>query len=268
MSGAVENRANQIVHRRVHHHESLLVIFLHVENAREQHAGRANERPTGLDQQAATERPDDFGERPRVRSRRERGFVRIADAEAAADVNVFEANSIFREVAHERRKPRERTAIRRHAENLGAEMRGDPAPHNPAANSCAPDTAAALPANPRRICAGARRWRCADGRPRARRDSRARPQRGGRRPPRRAAPLRSAELRAPRPDSTLKSRIPLRREPFPGVAQRGANFFARFPHARENDAIAGNADAAQAVEFAAGNDVEAAAEPREHAQHG
>ena len=55
---------------------------------------------------------------------------------------------------------------------------------------------------------------------------------------------------------------------FSGIAQRIANFLARLAHAREHDAIAGNADAAQAVEFAAGNDVEAAAQPRENAQHG
>ena len=55
---------------------------------------------------------------------------------------------------------------------------------------------------------------------------------------------------------------------FSGVAQRVANFLARFPHAGKHDAIAGNADAAQAVELAAGNNVEAAAQPREDAQHG
>ena len=91
-------------------------------------AGPTSVRP-GLDQQAATERPDDFGKRPRIRGRRERGFVRIADAEAAADVDEFEANPILREIAHERREPPKRAAIRRNAENLGAEMRGDPAPH-------------------------------------------------------------------------------------------------------------------------------------------
>src|SRR5579875_66815 len=51
------------------------------------------------------------------------------------------------------------------------------------------------------------------------------------------------------------------------IAKRVANLFPRLSDARENDAPAGNADAAQAIEFPAGNNVEAAAEPSENAEN-
>ena len=55
---------------------------------------------------------------------------------------------------------------------------------------------------------------------------------------------------------------------FRRIAQRFADFLPRFPHAGKNDAIAGNSDAAQPVEFAARDDVETAAQPRQNFQHG
>ena len=43
------------------------------------------------------------------------------------------------------------------------------------------------------------------------------------------------------------------------ILQRRAHFFARLAHAGKNNAIAAHADAAKMVEFAARDDVEAAA---------
>ena len=51
-------------------------------------------------------------------------------------------------------------------------------------------------------------------------------------------------------------------------AQRFANLLARLAHAGKDDAVAGNAGALQAVEFAAGNNVEAAAQTCQQAQDG
>ena len=131
MSGAVQHGTYQIVHRRVDHHESFLAVVFHVKHAREQHTGGAHESAAGLDDQAAPERSDDFGESFRVRRCWQRRFIGVADAETATDVDTFETNSVVGEIAHVRRKARERLPVWFHAKDLRAKMRGDAAPGDP-----------------------------------------------------------------------------------------------------------------------------------------
>src|SRR6266849_716623 len=69
-------------------------------------------------------------------------------------------------------------------------------------------------------------------------------------------------------DSTLKRRIPLRFAPArSGIAQSLADFFAGLPYPGKNNPAAVHSDAPKTVEFATGNNVEAAAEPREEAEN-
>ena len=51
------------------------------------------------------------------------------------------------------------------------------------------------------------------------------------------------------------------------VTKGGADFFAGFANAREHDAIAGNTNAAEVIEFTGGDNVEAAATLREQLQN-
>ena len=57
----------------------------------------------------------------------------------------------------------------------------------------------------------------------------------------------------------LNWRMPGRSDFLHFIAQRFANFFAGFAYAGKDDAIAGNGNAGEVIEFAGGNDIEAAA---------
>ena len=164
---------------------------------------------------------------------------------------------LLREVAHIRRQPRERPAIRSDAQDLRADVRGDSAPGDPARILVREIQPARLrPIDAEFVMVMAR----GDVRMPARQHVGIHANRHrGSRAAHRHVPRRFAEqhleFRAgfdvEEQDSAARARA--------GIAQRVANLVARLAHARENDAAAGNADAPQAVELAAGNDVEAAA---------
>ena len=131
MRGAIEHGTDQIIHRRVDHHESFLAAVFHVKHAREQHTGRADERAAGLDDQAAAERTDDFGESFRVGRCWQRGLRRYSGCRGRRRCRYIRDG--FR-CAPDRARTTQAArapAGMAHAENLRAKMRGDAAPGDP-----------------------------------------------------------------------------------------------------------------------------------------
>src|SRR5208282_2620717 len=106
MRCVIESRANQVVHRRVHDHEALAAVFFYVQDARQQHARGADQAAPWLKQKPASRRPDDAREFTRVGSWLKRRFIRVANAQAAADVDVVEMNASDAEFADVRSEPR------------------------------------------------------------------------------------------------------------------------------------------------------------------
>src|SRR6202044_59857 len=179
-----------------------------------------------------------------------------------ADVDVIEADSIAREIFDIRGEAREGAAIRSDAENLRADVRGDSAPDDRAGILVGEGKAAGLgPVDAKfvvmmaggnvRVAAGEHVGIDADGD-------------GG-------ALAASGDVARSFVDEDfeLGGGLDIEEEDAgsaragacdggcAGVAEGGTNFFARFADAGKNDAIAGDANAAETIELAAGDNVEA-----------
>jgi hypothetical protein len=88
--GLVHRRAHQVVHRRVDDAE-VLRAGLEVQHLGQQHAGIADQRAAGLEQQlavAVAARVDALRAAGRPARRRRRRLVGVGDAQAAAEVEV------------------------------------------------------------------------------------------------------------------------------------------------------------------------------------
>ncbi len=92
--GVVEGRPDQVVHRGVDDREVSSASRLEVENAREQHAGVADEIAAWLEQQALAAIAARALYCDPVGARVDRLGVAIADAEPAADVDVLERDAV------------------------------------------------------------------------------------------------------------------------------------------------------------------------------
>ena len=99
MHGIVEGRANEIVHGRIHNDESLAAIRFGVQHAHQQHACRGDDGTAGLEQQVAAERAENAGDRLGVIGRGEGLLVRVAHAEAAAEIEIAKRDAGTRELA-------------------------------------------------------------------------------------------------------------------------------------------------------------------------
>src|SRR5579872_5775009 len=117
MGSIVKHWADQIVHRGVDNYKRLSPIFLHIEDAGEQHSSGTDDGATRLDEQAAAKRTNDLRKRARKFRRDNRRFACIADAEASANVDKIQAHAIFCEIANVGSEPRKRLAVRGDVEN-------------------------------------------------------------------------------------------------------------------------------------------------------
>src|SRR5271165_5571128 len=258
MRSVVEHRAHQIVHRGIENDEGLATIFLAVKDAGEQHAGLGNNRAAGFEQKMHAERPSHAGNHLCIGLTRRRLLAGVTHAEAAADIQIFQRDPLFAQIAHVSGKPLERAVKRAKFDNLRADVGADSLPADGLVTTVreiefsrlGPRYAEFVVLEARgdvRMPSGLHVGIDADG------DS-WRPAVAG---PSRRFFNKSFRLRG-RLDVELQN--PRLVAAAPAVAQRLANFFAALANAREDDALTGDADVTEMLEFAAGDDVEAAAE--------
>ena len=96
MPGIVERGTDQIVHRRVDDGEALRLTGLQIEDARQQNTGVADQSAPGLQQQHFAATAEQANEHRGVVRERHRRLVAVANAEAAADVDVRERDAARR----------------------------------------------------------------------------------------------------------------------------------------------------------------------------
>ena len=123
----VEGRADEIVHRRVDDDEGLGLARLHIEHARDQNPGIADQQATGLEDQCAVEIArgtlDHRG--VVVGMRRLVDVVAIGNAETAAEIDVLDHVAVGAKRANEIGQQRERVVERRQFGDLAADMHID-----------------------------------------------------------------------------------------------------------------------------------------------
>ncbi len=102
MPGVVERRTQQIVHRRVDDREIARRAGLQVRDARQQHARIADEAAARLEQQPLAPAVEQRAHHRGVVVDADRRLVAIADAEAAAEVDVVQRDALGRERIDER----------------------------------------------------------------------------------------------------------------------------------------------------------------------
>ena len=88
MDGLIKRGADEIVHGGVHNDENFAAISLDVQDAREQHARGADDGAARLEQQATSERANVREESAGVGVEIGGNFARVADAEAAAQIQI------------------------------------------------------------------------------------------------------------------------------------------------------------------------------------
>ena len=220
----------------------------------QQHAGGADQRTSRLDQQVAAERTNDARELRGPGRFFRRLLRRVANAESAAAIEIAERDARARKFAHKSSQARQSAAVRSKRQNLRSDMRADSLPVDPARIAVLKiEAARGLPINSKfvammsggnvRMAAGFDVRIDADGR--------------------RGAHAQARRLRSQQVE--LRGRLHIEKKN--PRAQRLANFLARFPDAGKNDAISRHADSPQAIELAARNDVESAAERGKHSQN-
>ncbi len=255
MDGAVEGGAEEIVHGGVHDNEVFAAIALGVEDAGEQHAGGADESATGFEKETAAERADERGEGAGVGVECGGAFAGVADAEAAAEVEIVECDAGAGELADVAREATEGAAEGSEVEDLRADVSADAAPLDPArvamgeveAEGVAPvhaEFVAAMAGGDVRVTAGFDVGIDANG--------------GG----------SGAAEASGFGGEEIKLGGGLDVEEKNAGAEGVAQLVAGFADAGEDDATSGDADAAQTGKLAAADNVKATAEAGEEAQDG
>ena len=121
----VEGRSKQVVHRRVHHGETLLTVALEILDPGEEHTGVAHDGAAGFEHehQVSSRHPlhDCSGECRRLR----RGFITVPDAESAAEIEVRDGNSFQGERVGEPEQAIQRVAVGFEAPELRADVAVD-----------------------------------------------------------------------------------------------------------------------------------------------
>ena len=125
--GLVERRPDEVVHRRIDDDEGLGLAVLHVEHARHQDAGIADDQPAGLEDQRAAELArgalDHRG--IGVRIGRRLVVVAVGNAEAAAEIDVGDGVAVGAQRAHEVGQQREGVVERLEFGDLAADVHVD-----------------------------------------------------------------------------------------------------------------------------------------------
>ena len=123
----VKGRPDQIVHAGIDDDEGLGLAALHVEHARDQDAGIADDQPARLENKPAIEiarRALDDG-RIGIRIGRRLVVLAIGNAEPAAEIDVADLVTVGAQHAHEIGEQRERVAERIELGDLAADMHVD-----------------------------------------------------------------------------------------------------------------------------------------------
>ncbi len=111
----VQGRADQIVHRRIGDHKRLRLAALHVNDARDENTGIADEQSARLENQLAAETArrvlHDRG--IVLRKRRRIHVVAIGNAEPAAEIDMRDGVTVGAQRLHEFGQERERIRERR-----------------------------------------------------------------------------------------------------------------------------------------------------------
>ena len=125
MPCAVERGAQEVVHGRVDDQEAAPVAFLDVLDTGEEHARVADDRATRIDDEllgSAREHAERAIEESGDRLRR---LVLVADADAAADIDMPQGNPHPRQVVGQRRHPSCGLGIRGRGDQLRADVAAD-----------------------------------------------------------------------------------------------------------------------------------------------
>jgi hypothetical protein len=124
--GAVEHRAQQVVHAAVADDDRFAAGLLHVQDARDEGADRADQVTARLEDQGRVELPGDVGERSRVSAEIGCRAAAVGNAEPSTGVEVAEPDPLVREPAPELGGTRSRSENRLGVEELRADVEGDP----------------------------------------------------------------------------------------------------------------------------------------------
>ncbi len=124
----VKRRTNQIVHRGVNNHESLLAIALHIQHARHQRAGLRYQKAPRLNQQP----PIEIAQRAieRVRILLDLGLcikcaIVIVNPQPAARIDRLKHDALAPQLPHQLAHPLDRRSKRFSAANLRSNMNAD-----------------------------------------------------------------------------------------------------------------------------------------------
>lgn len=131
MHAAVEGWADEVVHGGVDDDEMFAAICFGVEDAGEQNASWTNDGTAGLEEQVAAKRFEDSDYFAGVIGNGNGIFVGVANAEAAAEVDVSERNAGALKLRGELREPTGSKTNRAFAENLGSDVGANSLPLNP-----------------------------------------------------------------------------------------------------------------------------------------
>ena len=123
----VERRADQVVHAGIDDDEGFGFAVLHIEHARDQDAGIADDEPARLEDQLAVKTARRVFDDPRIGVRIGRRIVVLAigNAQAAAEIDMADAVAVGAQRAHEIGEQRERVAERIELDDLAADMHVD-----------------------------------------------------------------------------------------------------------------------------------------------
>src|SRR6185503_18749531 len=102
MPGAIERGADEVIHRRIHHQETLRAARFYILYARQEHAGITEQRPARIEDHvvaARAERRDYASDEGRGRLRR---CILVADADAPAHIDVLEVNAFALQAVDQR----------------------------------------------------------------------------------------------------------------------------------------------------------------------
>src|ERR1700686_5284909 len=98
MRGVVEDWADEIVHGGVDDDEGFFRIELGVDDDGEQDACRGDDGAAGFEEQTHAQRANDSGNHARVCGARDWFFVGVADAEAAAEIEIAEDDALAAQI--------------------------------------------------------------------------------------------------------------------------------------------------------------------------
>ena len=268
MDRAVEDRAHQVVHRRIHDDKCFSAILLGIDDASEEHTRLGHDRAAWLEQEMAAERLDNRAHPPGIGPARGRFLVRIAHTEAAAEIQKLQRDSFAAQVQEKTCQAAQGAREGVQGQHLRADVRADAFPADVPGDAVRQVEAAGrgpvqaelvlvMACGDMRVVAGLHVGIHAHGNRRSIFPA-ARGARGLFQQHLQFGFGFHVEEQDAAPGVAARRRI----------AQGFAHLFAGLAHSGKDDALAGHSGAAQELDLTSGNGIEAAAQPRQQAQQG